>query len=505
MSADLLDPPSPPGPVQWVEKRLGEVLWSKQREILQAVEDHTRVAVHTCHDIGKSHVASRVVGWFLDCHPVGEAFVVTTAPTGAQVRAILWRYIRQMHTKASLKGRVNQTEWHLADQLVAFGRKPADYNESAFQGIHARRVLVVIDEACGVDESIWNAAEALATNADCRILAIGNPDNPASHFKTMCDSQLWHTIHVSAFDSPNFTGEKIPAELGRHLISKEWAEARKVAWGEDSPLYISKVLGRFPSDNPNSLLSLGDLTACRAERDQSAADGAIILGVDVAGSDEETDGDMSVIRERRGMVAARQWTKRSSDPEVIAAWIMDRIIETNCATVRIDSTGLGWGVVGLVRKMVRDANRDHIFIQGVNASQASSEPSRFANSRAQMWWHAREASKARSLSLHGAQDTDTLIAELCQPNWSLDTKGRIVVEKKKEIRKRLGRSPDHADAFLLAFYDRYAPVDEAGDGQGLISLSGIRVGEGALFAPAPAEESEENPFLPLLGGLRINR
>jgi hypothetical protein len=158
-------------PVRWVRERLKQVAWSKQREILAAIRDHRKTAVRSCHGVGKSHIAAVAVAHWLDTHPPGEAFVVTTAPTAAQVRAILWRYIRRNHKRGGLPGRVNQTEWFIDDEIVAYGRKPADQDESAFQGIHARFVLVVIDEACGVPEQLWIAADALATNVDCRILA----------------------------------------------------------------------------------------------------------------------------------------------------------------------------------------------------------------------------------------------------------------------------------------------------------------------------------------------
>lgn len=195
-------------PVDWVEERItGYTVWSKQREIMASVRDNRKTAVRSCHGIGKSWTAALVACWWLDCHPPGEAFVVTTAPTGAQVRAILWRYIRRIHKRGQLPGRVNQVEWLIDDELVAFGRKPADHDEAAFQGIHARYVLVIIDEACGIPEDLWIAADALTTNPDSRLFAIGNPDNPASHFRKVCmDGSGWNTIGISAFESPNFTG-----------------------------------------------------------------------------------------------------------------------------------------------------------------------------------------------------------------------------------------------------------------------------------------------------------
>jgi len=50
------------------------------------------------------------------------------------------------------------------------------------------------------------------------------------------------------------------------------------------------------------------------------------------------------------------------------------------------------------------------------------------------------------------------MADLAEPEWFETSDGRIQVEKKDEVRKRLGRSPDDGDALLLAFYD--PPADK---------------------------------------------
>src|SRR5437762_632632 len=78
-------------PVQFVTGNLGEFLWSKQREICEAMRDHRRVAVKSCHDVGKSWLAARITAWWLASRETGDAFVVTSAPTFPQVRNILWR------------------------------------------------------------------------------------------------------------------------------------------------------------------------------------------------------------------------------------------------------------------------------------------------------------------------------------------------------------------------------------------------------------------------------
>jgi hypothetical protein len=145
-------------------------MWSRQREIAQSVHDNRYTAVKSCHGTGKSFTAARICAWWLSTHAPGEAFVVTTAPTYKQVHAVLWREIGRAHRLADLPGRITlEDEWYIGQELVGFGRKPADYDPSAFQGIHARYVLVIVDEAGGVPANIFNAVDSLATNVYARV------------------------------------------------------------------------------------------------------------------------------------------------------------------------------------------------------------------------------------------------------------------------------------------------------------------------------------------------
>jgi len=436
-------------PVAWVRRKIGEWVWSKQAEIMRAVVEHRRTAVKSCHGVGKSHLASRVAAWWLDVHPPGTAFVVTTAPTYAQVRAILWRYIRQIHRAHQLPGRVNQTEWHIDGEIVAFGRKPADHDVAAFQGIHALHVLVIIDEACGIPEQLYIAADALTTNDGCRILAIGNPDNPASHFKTVCEpGSGWHTVRISAFDSPNLTGEEVPDELAELLISRGWVEEKAAEWGVDNPIYISKVLGDFPDQSPNAVVRLADVAACRLSLEIPYLPEQLLpveLGVDVGGG-----GDLTVVRERRGVRAGREWTSHSDRPETLAPLVIRAIVETGATAVKVDSIGIGWGLCGELRNRRREHGAQII---GVNVAEKASEPEKYLNLRAEMWWKVgRQLSADRAWDLSTMDDGDKTVAELLEPRWEVDPSGRIKIESKDDIRERTsGRSPDHADALLLAY------------------------------------------------------
>lgn len=440
-------------PVAWVEERLGEETWSKQREIMWSVRDNRRTAVKSCHGPGKSHVASRIVAQWLDDNPAGMAFAVTTAPTFDQVRAILWRYIGQAHRKAKLRGRVNQTEWHIGDEIVGYGRKPSDYDESTFQGIHAEKVLVVLDEACGIAQQLWVAVDSLLTNEDCRVLAIGNPDNPDTQFFKVCQpGSGWNVITISAYDTPNFTGEPVSRKLSKQLVGKTYVDDAIKNWGKDSPLFISKVLGEFPEDSSDGVIPNSKLAECRnREVYLSTIDDDVQLGVDVGAG-----GDQSVIRERRNDTAGRVWRSRHDDPMKLVGEIITAIRETQATRCAIDVIGVGWGIAGRLEEVIEEDDELTCDVIKVNVGEAATEPKRFVNQRAELWWQARERTMAGAWNLK-AIDDDTA-ADLTAPRYDLDSKGRVKVEKKSEVRERLGRSPDDADALLLAFCDRQVRV-----------------------------------------------
>lgn len=440
-------------PAGWVHTRLNEATWSGQRRILASVAEHRRTAVKSCHGVGKSWSAARAACWWLDVHPIGEAFVVTTAPTDPQVKAILWREIARAHKHGNLAGRITlDAKWKIGDELVAYGRKPADYDEDAFQGIHALYVLVILDEACGIPAQLWTAANALATNENSRILAIGNPDDPSAHFHKVCEpGSGWHVLQLSALESPNFTGETVPDKLAASLVGHAYVDETLKDCGGDvgNPIYRSKVLGEFTEDYAAGVVQASKLAACRREGQVWAPEDLlpVELGVDIGGSD---DGDATVIRERRGRVAGRVWRVHSSESEVVAAEIKARIIETGAVTVKIDSIGIGWGVAGHLEEKRRSGEHQANIVK-VNVGQAPQDSKRFPKLRDELWWVV-----GRGLTEVGGWDLsaidDRTATDLAAPQWAPNASGQIKVEPKDETRKRLGRSPDDADALLLAFF-----------------------------------------------------
>lgn len=426
------------------------------------MRDNRRTAVRSCHDVGKDWIAAQLGAWWLSCNDPGEAFLVTLAPTHHQVRGILWREINRAHAAGSLPGRVNQTEWWHGNELVGFGRSPADTDPTAIQGIHARKVFVVLDEACGISKELIDAADSLIANEDSRMLAIGNPDDPSTEFKRLCDpGSGWNVIGISVFESPNFTDEYIPDAIRPLLVSRTWVEEKRQSWGEDSMLWTSKVLGKFPEQSADSLIPAEALTKAH-ERFAAAVEGQPHdLGIDVA----RMGNDKTVFCRRKGW---KVWfdhshTKRDlmeTVGEVIRACKRDKPYR-----IKIDDAGLGGGVTDRLRELQRTGD-DGGALRGVkiipvNVGEGAEDDlppwhpdrppnERFKNLRARLNWAVREmlTDPDAKLAIQPDQEFDS---QVMQVKYKPLSTGEIFIEKKEDMKKRTkGVSPDKWDAFVLA-------------------------------------------------------
>lgn len=479
-------------PTRWARERAGIHLWSKQVEILESVRDNPRTAVHSCHSSGKTYNAAVLVSWWIDTHPPGEAFVLTTAPTGDQVKALLWREINRLHGRAGLPGRMNQSQWYLptdngdGEELVAFGRKPSEYSEAAFQGFHAKYILVVKDEASGVPAPLWNAAESVASNRHSRILVIGNPDVPEGEFYDACQPEsVYNVIKIGYDDTPAFTGEDVPDELLDVLISPEWVESRRQAWGEESALFQAKVLGQFPTGDHDPWRIIPESAAAKC-RYLEAEDGPHVAGLDVGAG-----GDRTVLVERRGNATGRKFSFQSDDPMRSVDELATMIREWGVPTVNMDSTGVGWGIAGSLRKALR---REGVVINPIHFAQKSRRKE-CLNKRAELWWNGRQLSREGRWSLASLDDDD--IAELTAPRYELDkTSRKIKVEAKTDVVARIKKSPDVADAVLLAFHDG-TPIPPVSDGREAFGR-GIMGGGGTARMPALGTPSGTRNAMPPL-------
>ena len=462
-------------PAGFVRDRLGAHLWDGQVRILEAVRDHVRVAVRSCNGSGKSYAAAHIVLWWLMAFT--ESMVITTAPTERQVREVLWREIRRAYrgNEELIDGKLMRTTLELGDKHYAHG---ISTNEpERFQGFHEGNILFVVDEASGMREDIFEAIEGSMTSAGAHLLLLGNPTALGGTFYEAFHRRrdLWHTIHISAFDTPNVaSGEiEIPG-----LVSPQWVSDAALNWGEGSPMYQVRVLGEFPSDGVDSLIALRLIEAAilrepqdarephdarvgpqvahensgyprvlRLSKDgfsDDAQDGGkpveipIEIGVDVA----RFGNDRSVICVRQGERVLSLEVFGRQDTMATVGRVVEAVRRHRPVAVRVDAIGIGAGVVDRLRELGVAG------VAGINVSERARNPEQFLNLRAELFDGLRQRFQEGRIRI---PDDPDLIAELSALRYSFSSSGQVRLESKDELRARGITSPDRADALMLAF------------------------------------------------------
>ena len=428
-------------PVRFAVETLGVEPWRKQREVLEAVRRERRVAVKSGNGLGKDFTAAVAVLWYLQQHD--PAIVLSTAPTFRQVRHVLWRQIHALYRRAAdtLGGRMLDTRWELAEDRYALGLSAHDANQ--FQGFHSPNIFVVVDEAEGVAESIYEAVEAVMTSANPRLLLIGNPTTTSGGFHRAFHREqgIYRTITISALDSPNVEQGSIVIP---GLTTAAWVEERRALWGERSPLFRARALGEFPERGDDNLIAVPDIAAAtypagELPRDPLGAQGPLVIGVDVA----RFGPDRSVTLVRRGNVVEDIRTYYDIDTADLTGRVANAYHELRPDRINVDEVGMGVSVV------------DHLRAQGIPARgiNGASDPIReraCANLRAEGFWTLSRRFATHSIRIpHDAE----LMAELSALRYRFNSRGKALMESKEDIRSRGLPSPDKADALMLAFLD----------------------------------------------------
>lgn len=473
--------PLPTDPVEWYRQEADGFLWSKQREIARSVVENQATYVPACHSSGKSRLAAVMAAYWVAAHPLGEALVVTTAPSDDQVEKVTWKEIDRVRSDAGMGGSVSSAEWWVgrpgARTLVGFGAKPqkrvnVEQAMQRFQGHHARYLLVVIDEATGVEGWLWEAVDSLASNANARVLAIGNPDDPTSEFAARCDAATGSThragqryatklgaavIPIDAYATPNFTGEHVPEFLREMLVARGYAERMEARLTAENPLYVSKVRGLFPDRSTINVISPALLRRAWALDLPGHERGS--FGLDVARS---VHGDESALYRDRGGVLRLVDAWREPDLAVSADRVERLTARVPEAPIAVDTDGVGGGLHDMLRRRGKR-------VVAFSVNMPPRNPRDFDSRRSEVWWAAREELEAGLWDLDEADDE--LAAQLMAPRWRPDSRGRIHVETKDELGKRGVGSPDRADACIMARFGR-SPFGGGGEYPRRVDLMG---------------------------------
>lgn len=482
---------------EFVQEVLGRSPWSKQAEIISDVFNYPVVAVKSCNAAGKSDLASDVALAFLFCKP--NSIVITTAPTWRQVKDVIWRYIRTKHAKAPVKlsnAQCNQVGLDLSEEWFAVGLSTKDAEK--FFGYHADDILVIVDEASGVEEEIWTGVDAVTPNLNAHVLAIGNPTNPDGRFYKMFQDPLVKQHTITVFDTPNFTANGIenveqlveyftaPPEEDQikyiieqqkklitpipALIAPMTVYRRYIQWGTEHPMWEALIMAQFPSQASTALIPLGLILKSvdvwkqikQAEKDKDLAkeiqkkpewnvktQGAWRYGIDVARYGDDT----TVIAPVRGGLVEKMiaWGKVGTD--ITTDRIMEHIsVQDFQAILRIDDIGVGGGVTDQLRRKKRDNPDKYKFkVVPINAASSTSNPDKWYNLRTEMYDKLAQMFIDHEIAI---PDDEELVSELATIRKKYVGKDNLIVqvEPKSQIKDRLKRSPDKADALAMAMF-----------------------------------------------------
>ncbi len=490
-------------PDWYVRDVLGANLWEKQSEIVRSIFQYSNVAVKTCNSVGKSYVAARIVVTYLMLYP--DSIVVTTAPTWNQVVNVLWREIASTVNKAKYKlteKEVTQAGLNLDTKWYAVGvstRTPDN-----MMGYHADNLLVVVDEAGGVDDLIFQGVRAITTNVNNKVLLIGNPTTPGGVFWNAFEpGSKYKQFTISAFDTPNFVANSIrtvedlktvftpPDELNEDQRLDHY-EAKKKAmnlpfpelihpgdvynklldWGDDSAAWQSLVMGEFPSQSEQSLLPTNLVSMAMNMYGIDEATGKTFAelsgwpipeGSPSYGQDMARFGnDLNVLTPRHGGWVEKQivWNKKGEgklDLVESAKQILAIINPLDQNTrINIDDTGNGGGTTDKLREesdiaMQSNQPAHRYQLAAYNFGRGPSNPNKFHDITSELYWNLRDWFFKKQIALPYDKQ---LFNELVGRRWSITPQKKIRVESKDEYKKRTGgKSPDRSDSLALAFAD----------------------------------------------------
>ena len=445
-----------------------------QQQTLADLATHHRVAVRGPHGLGKTTTNAIAVLWFALTRDAGgiDWKVVTTAGAWRQLEYYLWPEIHKW--AARLRWDVIGRRPFLEDKEIlklslklthgqAFA--VASSKKELIEGAHGDALLYIFDESKSINADIFDAAEGAFSGAGDDIVALAlaqsTPGEPTGRFFDIHTRKPgledWKVRHVT-----------LAQAVAAKRVSASWAGQRKLQWGADSALYANRVLGEFHSSDTDSVIPLSWVELANErwhEWDRAgrpAQPGRRVFGVDVA----RGGSDRTIVALRVGSVVhSLTHLPPIADTVAIAHQLRARMVKQTDLAV-VDVIGVGAGVVDTLR------HTPDVSVFAFNASKRSARRDRsgelkFLNQRAAMWWQLRELLDPTYHPTLCLPPDEDLLTELVAPKWKLVGKGIIQVEGKDEIRTRIGRSTDLADAVAqslitdVEFNDVYSSQDEA--------------------------------------------
>jgi len=442
-------------PIGFARDILGSNPWEKQQEIMQSVVDNNQTIVQSAYDIGKSFTAAQVMLWFLYTRIPSK--IICTSSSWSQVEKILFAEIAAAYgkSKVPLGGQLLTAELKIHKDWYILGLSPKiDANAEAYriEGFHSPNVLILLDQAHGINPKIWDICVGLNTTETSRTLVLGNPASASGRYYDACKSHKWNKIKVTAFDSPNV---KEGRDVIPGIVNRQWIEDRKDDWGEQNPLYVTKVLAEFPLDSDDVLVPL--TLVDKALANECVADGAKGIGIDVARFGSAKTVITCIVGDK--VVEILSYQGKDTMKTAGQAIRMMGKYKVPANAVCVDDSGVGGGVTD---RLHEEGHR----VQGINNGSAANDKVHYANLSAELHWKLRDRFQTERIQI---PNEPMLISQLPGRKYTVDSKGRIKIESKDDMVKRGLKSPDFPDSLVLALHGQQLGI-EGGVGAGITVL-----------------------------------
>lgn len=423
------------GPVLFVTEILGATPTDYQADLLRAVARGDRkISIRSGHGTGKSTALSWAMLWFVlfrfPCK------VVVTAPTTAQLYDALFaelkRWIGELPPalKVLLEVKTDRVELvAAASEAFISARTSRAEQPEALAGVHSDNVMLVVDEASGVPEPVFEAASGSMSGHNAVTILAGNPTRSSgTFFETHTRlAGHWLTMHWSCLDSPR--------------VSKEFIEEMKTRYGEESNAYRIRVLGEFPQGDDDTIIPLHLAEAAKGRDVMASPTTRPVWGLDVA----RFGSDRTVLAKRCGPVVTEVEAWKGLDLMQTVGRVKaqyDGLIPSERPTeILIDVIGLGSGVYDRMREL-------GLPVRSINVSEAPAFGDTYNNLRTELVFRFRGWLEQRGSRIPNDPE---LIAEMTSIRYSFGSTGKMKAESKDDMRRRGLKSPDKADAVFLTF------------------------------------------------------
>ena len=430
-----------------------------QAAVLYDIAHHPLVSVRSGQGVGKTSLEAWVVIWFLCCRPNPK--VVCTAPTRQQLHDVLWAEVAEWLEGSMVKNLLKWTKtkiYMIGHEERWFATARTATKPENMQGFHEDYMLFIVDEASGVADPIMEAIDGTLSGPENKLLMCGNPTRTSGYF--------YRSHHQNRAD---FRTHKVSSRDSKRTNRKNIERLEK-QYGRDSDVVRVRVDGEFPRAEPDTFIPLELAEAAAMREVYIRADGELEIpdaepleiGVDVARfGDDET-----VIVPRVGLLVPLIKTYTKKDTMETAGWVINLAKELMLkygrprCTVKIDDDGVGGGVTDRIREVVRE---EGLFIDVIDCHNGgkADDHDHYDNWGTEAWANVRDLLQAGEIQIPNDED---LIAQLSTRKYTVTSKGRVILESKKDMKKRGLRSPDRADALVLAFAKTGMVIDPAAAG-----------------------------------------